>query len=347
MTLTATFTAHQAANQRRRDQIGQFATEQLDEALATELLDPSKTSHADEAIDELDTLALMAAARASVRTHAYRKGVRFVGEDDMVQETIEAVLKNKANNERVVITRPYVHTVGAGIVAQAARGRLRAEDRKAIGMYTAQVDDLELELDRRLTGAEKDQVAAKIREQWEDTRHRPSVDFVALAQVRVLSLSAPAGDRDGENGHTLLDTVSDHTGHSTAMTPDDDGLSVDPDSPAAKVLSGEQTSQVKNRNEVWEMYASLTGVPAAVPGLLPSRRAMLARTQVAAGGGAAAAARTWQSGETTEATAALFAPFGELDEQGRDDVAGALIQRAPYAEEMFASAVWGATRRAA
>jgi hypothetical protein len=337
---TLTFAAHQAANQRRRDAIGQFATESHLEADVA-LLDPSATSHADEAIKELSGAELMAAARASVRTHAFRKGVRFVGEEDMVQETLEAVLQCKANNGQIVITRPYVHAVGAGIVAHAARGRLRAEDRKAIGIFTAKVDELEREFDRRLTGAEKDQLAARIRDDWEDPRHRPSTDFVALAQVRVLSLSTPLSTPTRFKAVTILDTLS----NSAVSSPDDDGLSVDPGSDAARVLSGQETSQVKKRNGAWDMYASLAGIPAATPSRMSPRGASAAKAVVAGGGGATAAAKTWLSGETSQATDALFSPFGALDDQGRDDVAGALVQRAAYAEEMWASAVSTATRK--
>jgi hypothetical protein len=347
---TTTFAAHQAANQRRRDAIGQFATESHLEADVA-LLDPSATSHADEAIKELSGAELMAAARASVRTHAFNKGVRFVGEDDMVQETLEAVLQYKAKNGQIVITRPYVHAVGAGIVAHAARGRLRAEDRKAIGIFTARVDELEREFDRRLTGAEKDEVAARIRDRWEDPRHRPSTDFVALAEIQTLSLSAPMlmPKESWSGGHggasTLLDIISESDGFSTTLSPDDDGLSVEPGSDAARVLSGEETSQVKNRNGVWDMYASLTGIPTAAPSRLSPRGASAAKVAIAQAGGATEAAKTWLSGETSQATDALFSPFGALDDQGRDDVAGALVQRPAYAEEMWASAVSTSTRK--
>lgn len=322
---------------------GQFAATARTEP-STTLLDPTGASHADEAIIELSETELLAAARQSVRTHAFRQGVRFVGEDDMVQETIEKVLTYKRNNGQVVITRPYVHTVGAGIVAQAARGRLRAEDRKAIGIFNARVGELEEEMGRKLTSAEQDQVAAKIREDWPDPRHRPSVDFVALAQVRVLSLDATQGSDDDE-GRTLGETLSESGALATTLDADD--LAVDPESLAGQVLSGARADKARNRTDAWDIYASIGDLPRAQPQAVSRRQATAARVHVAQGGGVLAAARTWQQGEATPATEALFSPFGHLDEGGRDQVAEALLERSAYAEELWGAAIAKASRRVA
>lgn len=320
---------------------GQFATTARTEA-STVLLDPASTSHADEAILELSEMELLAAARQSVRTHAFRQGVRFVGEEDMVQETIEKVLHYKRNNGQVVITRPYVHTVGAGIVAQAARGRLRAEDRKAIGIFNARVGQLEEEMGRKLTSAEQDTLAAKIREDWPDPRHRPSVDFVALAQVRVLSLDATQGSDDDE-GRTLAETLSESGALATTLDADD--LAVDPETLAGQVLSGERANKAQNRADAWDIYASMSNLPLAQPKAVSPRHATAARVQIAQAGGVCEAARTWQQGESTPATEALFSPFGPLDEGARDDVAEALLERSAYAEELWAAAMAKASRR--
>lgn len=319
---------------------GQFAATARAE-IGTCLLDPAAASHADEAIVELSETELLAAARQSVRTHAFRQGVRFVGEDDMVQETIEKVLTYKKNNGQVVVTRPYVHTVATGIVAQAARGRLRAEDRKAIGILNARVGQLEEEMGRKLTSAEQDQLAAKIREDWPDPRHRPSVDFVALAQVRVLSLDATQGSDD--EGRTLAETLSESGALATTLDADD--LAVDPDTLAGQVLSGERSDKVRNRADAWDIYASMGGLPTAVPKAVSPRHASAARVHIAQAGGVCAAARTWQQGESTPATEALFSPFGPLDEGGRDQVAEALLGRSAFAEELWGSAMAKASRR--
>lgn len=321
---------------------GQFATATRAES-ATVLLDPSDASHADQAIAELSEAELIAAARQSVRTHAYRQGVRFVGEDDMVQETIEKVLQYKRNNEQVIITRPYVHTVGAGIVAQAARGRLRAEDRKAIGIFNRRKGELEEEMGRPLTPTEQDQLAAQIRESWHDPRHRPSADFVALAQVRVLSLDATVGSED-EGGRSLADTLSNDARLSTSMA-DADDLAVDPDTMAGQVLSGARADRNQNRVDAWDIYAEMKDLPTAQAKAVSPRHATAHRARVADAGGVCAAARTWLSGEDSPATEALFAPFGALDMTARDQVAEALLERSPYAEELWAAAMAKSSRR--
>ena len=288
---------------------------------------------------------LLAAARQSVRTHAYRKGVRFVGEDDMVQETIAQVLTSQRSNGQIVITRPYVHTVGASVVAQAARGRLRAEDRKAIGIFGAQAKEMEDTIGRALTSAERDQLAAKIREEWPDPRHRPSVDFLALAQVRVLSLDAVAGAHDGHRTTTFADELSESGLLSSTLGADD--LAVDPDTPAGQVLSGARGNKTANRAEAWNIYASMSDLPPAVSKGVSPRNATAARAHVGDAGGVCVAAQTWLRGETNAATESLFAPFGALDESQRDRVASALLERSAYAEELWGAAMAFSSRRAA
>ena len=321
---------------------GQYATTTRQEATDVDLgalLAPDKASHADEAIVELTTTQLLAAATAAVRAHSYKANVRFVGQDDMVQETIEAVLRYKRNNGQIVLTRPYVRVVAAGVVAIAVRGRLRAEDRKAIGIFTKKVTDLETELGRNLSGTEKDQVASRIRDEWPDPRHRPSVDFVALAQVRVLSLDQSSND----DGRTLGDTVADHSAFSTDLNADD--MSVDPQTPAGQVLSGVRADKSQNRADAWELYAGLTGLPFASPRQVTPRAATAARVSMDTAGGVVNAAKTWQHGETSPATDALFSPFKDIDDTGRDNIADALVSRGAYAEEMWNSALSASSRR--
>jgi len=311
----------------------------FDDALDDDVLDPVDASHADEAIDELSTEALISFARAAVRGYAFKKGVRFVGEDDMVQDTLAAALTNQHNsNGRTVLTRPYVRAIASGIVAQAARGRLRAEDRKAIGMFTKQLTDAETELDRNLTGTEQDELASRIRDEWPDPRHRPSVDFVALAQVRVLSLNVIAHNPDGrDQTRSLADTVSDSPAFSTDLNVDD--MSVDPETPTGQVLSGARANRAQNRADGWGLYAGLAGLPLATPGHVRPRTATAARVSMADAGGVCAAARTWQHGETSVATEALFAPFAGLTDAARDDIADGLLGRAAYAEELWGAAL--------
>lgn len=328
---------------------GQYKTkEALDSGY---VLPPEDSSHSDDAVVELTTDQLLKFTRAAVRSQAFRKGVRFEGEDDMVQETLASVLQNKKNNQTIILTRPYVRVVAAGVVAHAARGRLRAEDRRAIGIFTADVTAMETELGRNLTGVEKDQLAAGIRDNWTDAqgrpnpRHRPSVDFVALAQVRVLSLDASAsGADDSGNARTLADSISDNSAFSTDMNADD--LSVDPDSAAGQVLSGVRSSKVQNRADAWDIYAGMTNLPTAAAGQVSPRQATAARVAIAEVGGPASAARVWLSGETDASTAALFAPFGHLGDGGRDDIAEALVGREAYAEELWNSALSTSSRRA-
>ncbi|GAB3176134.1 hypothetical protein GCM10027059_50520 [Myceligenerans halotolerans] len=303
--------------------------------------DSSGGQFAEEPRDEsqvpLEGPALYAAARTAVRRHAFRADLKFVGEDDLVQDTIEHVLRNKQRKPGTVLTRPYVSQVAFGTVGIAARGRLRAEDRKAMGIFLRRREEIERERGYRLSGAEADELAAQIRADWHDRRHRPSVNFVELASVRTYSLDAQTRD---ESARTLGETLADRVDH-------DGGFAVDPGTPAAAVLSGELTDKKILRARAWSILASVSQVPDVVPGSLSAAAARRARTRVADAGGVLAVVAEWDSGDGDEdAVEGLFAPFGQIDEGARDRVCDLLRSKPQYAEVLFQSAVRSATAKA-
>lgn len=315
---------------------GQFATTVRGET-ATTLVD-SGPSPVDERTRELSPVEMVAAARQSVRTHAYARGVRFEGEDDMVQATLEAALANKRSNGTVVITRPYLHKVAFGIAAQAARGNLRQEDRKAIGILQRQVTELEAELGHRLTPVEVDALAAKIRNEWHDPRHKPSADFVRLAQMRTLSLDAPHG-ADGDT--TLADSLAEDASFATTHLGEDD-RAFDPDTLGGLVMSG-QMRGAEAKSRAWDVFAETTGLPPAAP--VTQRAARAARVTVGGNGGVVASARGWLSGDMSASACGLFAPFGSLDDGDRDAIAEMFARHPAYAEELWGRAMSQAAKR--
>lgn len=304
--------------------------------------DSSGGQFAEEARDEsqvpLEGVELYAAARKAVRRHAFRADLKFVGEDDLVQDTMEHILRNKQRKPGTVLSRPYVSQVAFGAVGIAARGKLRAEDRKAIGIFVRRCEEIERDRGYRMSGTEKDELAAQIRSEWHDPRHRPSVNFVELASVRTYSLDARTGD---ESSRTLGDTLADREGA-------DRDSAVDPGTPAAAVLSGELTDKKTLRARAWSIIASVSHVPDVVPGSVSASAARRHKAQVTSAGGVLAAVREWDSGDGEDgAVEGLFAPFGPIDEGGRDQVCDLLRSKPEYAEHLYQSALHAATARAA
>jgi hypothetical protein len=304
--------------------------------------DSSGGQFAEEPRDEsqipLEGAALYAAARKAVRRHAFRADLKFVGEDDLVQDTMEHLLRNKQRKPGIVLCRPYVSQVAFGAVGIAARGKLRAEDRKAMGIFVRRCEEIERARGYRMSGAEKDELAAQIRTGWHDRRHRPSVNFVELASVRTYSLDARTGD---ESSRTLGDTLADREGI-------DRDSAVAPGTPAAAVLSGELTDKKTLRAKAWSILASVSQVPDVVPDSVSPAAARRHKARVSDAGGVLAAVREWDSGDGDEAAVeGLFAPFGPIDEGGRDRVCDLLRSKPEYAEHLYQSALHAATAEAA
>lgn len=280
---------------------------------------------------------MYAAARNAVRRHAFRADIKFVGEDDLVQDTMEHLLRNKQRKPGIVLSRPYVSQVAFGAVGIAARGKLRAEDRKAMGIFVRRCEEIERARGYRMSGKEKDELAAQIRADWHDPRHRPSVNFVEIASVRTYSLDAKTGD---ESSRTLGDTIADRE--------DTDDSAVDPGTPAAEVLSGALTDEKTLRAKAWSIIASVSQAPDVEPGSVTASAARRHKTRVSDAGGVLAAVREWDSGDGDEATVeGLFAPFGQLDEGGRDRVCDLLRSKPQYAEHLYDAALRAATIKAA
>lgn len=337
---------------------GQFATDTRAEA-DVDLLEPAASAateaYSDDPVDmapeQFAVQALMAA-----RHHSRTRGLRFTDPADIAHDTVVTILEARRKNPDQVVTPAYVHRIASGHVAIKLRGNLRPEDRKAKAIYDKQLQDLEETLGRRTGSAERRALAAKIRDEWDDPRHKPSARFVELAQMRVLSLDAPAG----ENGDkTFGEDIAADIRH--AHVEDD---AIDPDSVTGQVLAAaegqryqrdefgnaEVVKEVKKKaaakDRLWDAFVETSGVPPVAHGqMTPAARRDAAATMAAAGG-VLAACRAWEHGEQTPAVRALFAPFGRISMTERDEITELMGRHRAYAEDLWESAVRAAGKPA-
>ncbi|WP_156250809.1 hypothetical protein [Pseudactinotalea terrae] len=313
---------------------GQFAVEQRTETSVSLLERPEAT--AKPPVEELDAEGLVKVALMSARHHSRVRGLRYVSPEDIAQDTMATVLQARQRNASTVVTRAYVDRVTSGHVAIALRGTLRPEDRKAMGIYNRRVTELEDELGRRTSSQERKALATEIRDTWEDQRHKPSKDFVVLAEMRFVSLDRPIGD--GEQ--TLGDIVAEQQGSS------DDDIAVDADSALGQALiAATNGRKAEARRSAWTAIAESAGVADVAADSLSRQSAKTHKDALASAGGVREAVRDWNRNEDTPATAALFAPFGpDLSPDDKDDIVAVLVAHSAYAEDLHKEAMRAATR---
>ncbi|GEL48045.1 hypothetical protein CHO01_31610 [Cellulomonas hominis] len=324
---------------------------------------PASDEPEDLTPEQLAVQALMAA-----RHHTRTRGLRFTDPRDIAQSTMLTALEARAKNPDRVVTPAYVHQIASGHVAIALRGAMRVEDRKAKGIYDVKVRELEESLGRKTTGHERAAIARRIRDTWGDDqpderkratmkRHRPSERFVELSEMRVHSLDAPTG-REGDG--TLGDTISQSLRHaaveSEAIDPDSvagavlaqaegQHYSVDSRGRASVVQSARKKAAAKDR--LWEAFTEMSGVPEVEAGSMGPSTRRDAAAVMTAGGGVLAACRDWDNAEETPAVRALFAPFGRISPDEKDEVVELLRRHSAYADDLWESACRAAGRASA
>lgn len=337
---------------------GQFATDTRAEA-DVDLLDPATDTTEAYSDDPVDMAPEQLAVQALVaaRHHSRTRGLRFTDPADIAHDTVVTILEARRRNPDQVVTPAYVHRIASGHVAIQLRGNLRVEDRKAKAIYDKKLKELEEVLGRRTGSAERRALATQIRDEWDDPRHKPSVRFVELAEMRVLSLDAPSG----ENGDkTFGDDIAKDIRHAH-----EEADAIDPGSIAGQVLAAAEGQHYRRdeagnaevvketkrkaaaKDRLWDAFAETSGVPEVAHGSMTPKDRREAVEAMTAGGGVLAAVRDWEHGESTPAVKALFAPFGRISMTERDEITELIGRNRAYAEDLWESAVRAAGKPAA
>lgn len=260
-----------------------------------------------------------------VRFWAFRQGVPFAGQDDLIQDVAVEVLGAR---EGSVVTEQFVHAVARRVVTRSVgHVRLSPVNRAAMKQFSRAVADRESVLGRALSEREMDVLAAAIREGWHDQAHRPSPDFRAQAARSTTVVLDPA----------VHDVPAPFDVESEALGGDGE---VGPALAAAVAAMDAGATREELARMYWNITAESGGAPAARAGSVSKRQFTRARAMMAARpGGVMGAVRQWERGEVDASTEMLFYPFGRLDEGGRDEVCRLLRENPARAADLWSSAL--------
>jgi hypothetical protein len=233
--------------------------------------------------------------------------------------------------------------------------------RAGFSALNKRVDTIEQQLGRSLTNEELDAEGNAILAQWPDQAHKPPKNFWKKGSTRAIaSMSFSEPDAD----HGIRGSVFG----------DDNGQRIDESIVFNDALDGNRWSSSllriaedgrSNEGTIfrYNAHAEVLGAPMAIPGSMTRRAHDNARNAVDVAGGVDKKSlpeaernkamnegflnvvRAWEDGEETDATEALFKPFGkETTLRQRQAVVGALMVRPDSAHDLWKSALGAANR---
>jgi DNA-directed RNA polymerase specialized sigma24 family protein len=274
----------------------------------------------------IDVELAVEAARRSGHFWARRYGCDV---DDLTSETLLAwwaAMSRKSDGEEVVDVRHYINRTARNLATHAIVGATRAEDRQAYKRYGSWWERFCQEHGREPTVDECDAMAVAIRDAQPERRRacpdfhrRPRTAFIDDA-VR-LGLSAPAlAPSTGSEFPPRMEAVA-----------------------SLAEARGRENLEAARR-QVWDAMAERFGGPMVQQATFDDRHAAAHRKVIRTAGGAEAVGRRWMSGTcSAEQAAALFAPFGAVDEDSRDRVVGVMLAVPAHADDLWDAAVGAAT----
>lgn len=241
--------------------------------------------------------------------------------------------------ERIPLA-PIRRVVSTVITKTRGHSGLGSTDRSAMVVFTQLRQDREEQVGRRLTGREKEVLAQKVRETWLDQRHKPSRNF--LQKARLTDIAPIPHENDLVDGTSPWAASESH--------------SADPSTEVgrAEEILNVPRSSWEARRHAWDALAKLreddTGgrIPRVLKDTHPSKAVAWARATIDSyPGGVMGAVDRWGQAVEDEGTIALFAPFGDIDEDGRDAVCAMLTEYPQIADELWNSALSASTVRRA
>jgi hypothetical protein len=248
--------------------------------------------------------------------------------DEITQDTIIAYLdtsRRRGEDSPIANVNGYVHSTARSIANAAMAGTGRSEVRAAMTEFRELTAAQSQQLGRLLTTAESDALANDIRNRQKLRRRAPEgfqrpVHFVDIDNhpeaQSVVAQSAESAEFQAGSISEMAERLCD---------------------------SGKKKEA---RRIAWDALAEISDVPMVTPGSLTELESAKARRLVTEASGAGAAAQEWNQGLSHPSTRdALFAPFGDLDDNGRDAVAHMLTQHRHFADSLWDAAVTAATAK--
>ncbi|MET4144032.1 hypothetical protein [Arthrobacter sp. UYCo732] len=264
-------------------------------------------------VEDFVEVAYTSAAHWRRRYNQQDKSI-IVDEDDIAQETMLRTLEALDRGRKITDFKQMVTSTAANVTVRATETTFRAEDRKAYRIFDEQRKAIELETGERMTQRAQDELAQKVLDEWHDPRHKPSKDF-RIARTFDRSLDAPHG-ADGGVESTL---------GATLVNPEQSGNYIKPNSYMDRAHTAMEETGAAHKAEMkrlaWNAIAEGTQVPMSNPGSLSQRQVTKHRGVMDKHeGGLMGACKDWSADRENEATAALFAPFGEMDFEDQERV---------------------------
>jgi hypothetical protein len=267
---------------------------------------------------------------------AQRSGSYFarrygVDSDENTQDTLVAYLV--ASQRRVETAGPianlngYIHSTARTMAQKAMSGAERSEVRSAMMEFTQMSADQSQQLGRVLTQGESDALAEDIRSRQKARRRAPE-GFHRPVRVVPLSLDdhGDAVQQDSSESDDDLDAFGEGSLGELAERLCDSG------------------KKSEARRIAWDALAEMSDAPMVTHGSMTEAQSAKARRLVGEVGGPGAAAEEWNQGlSRPETRDALFAPFGDPDDNGRDAVVEILTQHSAFADSLWEAAVLAAT----
>lgn len=268
--------------------------------------------------------------------------------DDVIGDTAHDVIKRIRDREdrdegvRAVATAALVRRIVHGhLDHRLSSGEVeRSEVRSGQVRLAKTVAAREQELARELSGREKDDLADEVRASFPST-NRPPVGFHIGRKDRHVPI-----DAQPEPGNLLSVPADESTLHQDRRDPFPEAVD------RTRMDAAEMLHFVRNRDEspmpihsrntgttIYNTIAQSMRIPPARENLLSHRQAQAAgRTVRAHERGVQGVCADYLDGNRNEQTEALFAPFGDIDDERREAFAISFESNA-YAEEMWGSAL--------
>jgi len=297
---------------------------------------PTGGQWAPSAHDDPEVTLDPVATLAQVRQSARREASRFsLDADDIAGEARVKIYaargKSPAGTNHIDNPNAYVATAVhrsalTMLSARKAGAALSGQETKAYCEYGRTCAQLEQRMSRHLTASEEDAVAEQV---WRRYEKRVPKNF-----------HRRQGPLTGLVPEDRADTNVYHERRSFAA-----GSLADRVERIAENDAGRHNLVAwrKAKAWAWDAIAESLGAPPVARGSLARRVVTDLRKRVDKAGGPAQVAAGYEAGDVDEdAACAFFAPFGEIDEDGRRAVAGVLKEYPGYADELWDTAAGAA-----
>jgi DNA-directed RNA polymerase specialized sigma24 family protein len=334
---------------------GEFTTERSQEAVLTAR--PSRLGNFAEILDEDQVALLAAASKSTSRFWVSRKEIRSgqagFGTDvsDISQETALRVLESiEKLGKAPTNLSSYTMTISRRVVSDTSpTGRRNWEIVSANAQLNKWKEEFRTESNREANRNEIDGQKHIIIASF-DEKHRPAWDFddangrlapIALEAEQVNNLATanfPGSDYEDES----FDPASPMGEAISAV--------IEKDLAAAEVaLRPNENGETKVREKMaamrrmsWNAFAEARdNLPEMQPKHINPRHASVIRAAVEASGGVAAVCAQWSEVGDSDATEALFAPFGKLSFEEQESVVDFLTSKQVGKFENGAETLWG------